>query len=136
MSADETAAVVAAFYEAYNAGDVDAAVALYAPDGRHLEVAQDRAAAGRDEIAAGLGHFLRCFPDARWEVQRSIVGEGEAAVTYVLTGTLQQQLGPFEPAGQALELRGVHVFALADGAIAATEDYWDGGTFGRQMRPA
>jgi ketosteroid isomerase-like protein len=67
-------------------------------------------------------------------VERTIVSDSEAAVTYVLTGTLQQRLGPFEPQGQKLELRGVHVFEVDGGLIRQTEDYWDTGTFGRQMR--
>jgi steroid delta-isomerase-like uncharacterized protein len=131
----ELRALVDRFYDAYNRGDVDAAVACYAEDGRHVEVAQGRVAEGREHIAAGLRHFGEAFPDAHWAVERTIVGEGEAAVTYLLTGTLQARLGPFEPNGQKLEVRGVHVFAFDAGAIRQTEDYWDSGTFGRQMRP-
>lgn len=66
--------------------------------------------------------------------RRTIMDGEHAAVSYVLTGTLQERLGPFEPARQALELRGVHVFSLAGDAITATEDFWDSGTFARQMR--
>jgi steroid delta-isomerase-like uncharacterized protein len=129
-----TDTIVTQFYEAYNRGDVDGAVALYAPGGKHVEVAQGREANGRDEIASGLRGFLASFPDARWNVQRTIVEGQFSAVTYLLTGTLQEQLGPFEAAGQTLELRGVHVFEINEGAVALTEDYWDSGTFGRQMR--
>ena len=56
------AATVRAFYDAYNRGAVDEAVALYEPDARHVEVAQGRVAAGRDadrvlraEISRGFG---------------------------------------------------------------------------------
>ena len=63
-----------------------------------------------------------------------VTGGDGAAVAYLLTGTLQGRLGPFEPAGQRLELRGVHVLKAKAGAIDLCEDYWDAGTFGRQMR--
>jgi steroid delta-isomerase-like uncharacterized protein len=127
-------ATIEAFYAAYNSGDVDAAVELYAADGSHVEIAQGRVASGRDEIGAGLRSFLEAFPDARWEPERTIVAGDQAAVPYLLTGTLRQQMGPFEPAGQRLELSGVHLFTLSGGAIESTQDYWDSGTFARQMR--
>jgi steroid delta-isomerase-like uncharacterized protein len=132
----DPAATIAAFYAAYNRGDADAAAALYAPDGRHVETAQGRVATGREDVASGLRHFLESFPDAHWEPERTIVDDDHAAVPYVLTGTLTKRLGPFEPAGQVLELRGVHLFALTGSAIQATEDIWDSGTFARQMRNA
>jgi steroid delta-isomerase-like uncharacterized protein len=127
-------AILEAFYDAYNRGEPDSAVALYAPDATHSDVAQGRSASGRDAIASGLRHFLESFPDARWETERRIIDGADAAVAYRLTGTLQAQLGPFEPNGQKLDLRGVHVFRFGADGIVATEDYWDSGTFGRQMR--
>ncbi|MEA2292136.1 MAG: hypothetical protein QOF17_1156 [Solirubrobacteraceae bacterium] len=136
QAGSDPAATIEAFYAAYNRADADAAAALYAPDGRHVETAQGRVATGREEVAAGLRHFLESFPDARWAPERTIVDGDHAAVPYVLTGTLRKRLGPFEPAGQALELRGVHLFTLGGGSIRATEDVWDSGTFARQMRNA
>lgn len=121
-------------YEAYNAQDAAAAAELYAPDGRHVEIATGGERTGPDAIREGLEGFLRSFPDAHWAPQERIVAGSAAAVTYVLTGTLQAKLGPFEPAGQRLELRGVHLVRERDGAIAACEDYWDAGSFGRQMK--
>jgi steroid delta-isomerase-like uncharacterized protein len=126
--------VVAALYAAYDARDPEAAAALYAEDGCHREIASGSERTGRDAIRDGFAGFLAAFPDARWGRRSVIVGDGEAAVTYVLTGTLHGHLGPFEPSGQRLELRGVHVIRAPDGLIKRCEDYWDAGSFGRQMR--
>ncbi len=126
--------LVDSLYAAYNRHDPAAAAALYAPDGRHVEIAQGSERTGPDAIREGLEHFLRAFPDVRWEERLRIASGERAAVAYVLTGTLQGRLGPFEPSGQRLELRGVHVVAASAGAIALCEDYWDAGTFGRQMK--
>jgi hypothetical protein len=126
--------VVSGLYAAYNAGDADAASALYAPTGRHLEVATGRRGEGPAEIGAGLAGFLRAFPDAHWEERVRVLADGRAAVSYLLTGTLQDRLGPFEPAGQSLELRGVHVLDIGPQGIEFCEDYWDAATFGRQMQ--
>jgi ketosteroid isomerase-like protein len=125
---------VATLYAAYNAGDADRAASLYAPSGRHVEVATAAERTGRRAIADGLGGLLEAFPDAHWREQTRIVSGDRAAVTYVLTGTLQSRFGPFEPSGQRLELRGVHVVQLGRDGIELCEDFWDAATFGRQMR--
>ena len=127
-------ALLDALYGAYNEHRPAEAAALYRPDGRHVEIAQGNERSGREAIREGLERFFEAFPDARWETRERIVAGNLAAVTYLLTGSLQGRLGPFEPSGQRLELRGVHVFRTVDGLIEVCEDYWDSGTFGRQMR--
>jgi steroid delta-isomerase-like uncharacterized protein len=126
----------AAFLAAYNGHDADAAAALYAPDGRHVEVAQGQTREGRAAIHAGLGDFLASFPDAHWEPDAVIAADDGVAIPYVLTGSLQAPLGPFAAQGQRVEFRGVHVLRVSDGEIVESCDYWDSGTFGRQMRAA
>lgn len=121
-------------YAAYDARDAAAAGALYAPDGRHVEIATAGERVGPEAIRDGLAGFLEAFPDARWE-RRALIADGDrAAIRYVLTGTLRARLGPFEPAGQRLELAGVHLLQAAGGRIALCEDFWDAATFGRQMK--
>ena len=104
-----------------------------APDGRHEEVAQGQVRQGREAIAEGLRRFFEAFPDARWE-EKEVIGGGDAvALTHVLTGTLQTDLGPVRARGQRLELQGAHVLRVSDGFLERTEDYWDMATFRRQM---
>lgn len=129
----EAGALAERLYAAYNDHDAAAAAALYAADAFHLEIAQGRRAEGPDAIARGLEGFFAAFPDARWTPDRRIASGGEAAVSYVLSGTLRAPLGPFEPRGQVLELRGVHVIGAGAGRIRWSEDYWDAASFGRQM---
>ena len=108
--------------------------ALYAPTATHRDVATGRTIEGPDAIVAGLGRFVERMPDARWEVERILGDEAAAACTYRLTATLQEDLGPYVAAGQAVELPGALVLTARDGAIAATADYWDSGTLDRQLR--
>lgn len=131
-----TDAVVSALYDAYNAHDTAAVAALYAPGGRHVETASGNERAGGSAIAKGLATMLKAFPDARWYELKRVCNAERAAVTYILTGTLSAPFGPFEPAGQRLELRGVHVIDVGPEGIELSEDYWDSATFGRQMKPA
>jgi steroid delta-isomerase-like uncharacterized protein len=128
-----TRTTVERLYEAYGRHEAEEAAALYVEAGRHEEAAQGRVSEGREAIASGLRAFFDAFPDARWEPRRWIVDGPEAAVAYLLTGTLTGRLGPFEPHGQRLELRGVHLFRVGAGGIEQSEDYWDAATFGRQM---
>lgn len=118
---------------AYAARDAHAAATLYATDGSHREAATGQKRIGVHDIEAGLAHFMSCFPDAIWTTTHLIVEGNTAAVAYVLTGTLSARLGPFSPNGQRLELEGVHLVEVGDGLIRATVDYWDTGTFARQM---
>ena len=135
MATGDIENLVSALYAAYNAADADVAAGLYAPAGRHLEMATGSQRAGRIEVRDGLAVFLAAFADARWEERVRVVAEGRAAVSYLLTGTLHTRLGPFEPDGQRLELPGIHLLQFSAEGIVRCEDYWDAATFGRQMKP-
>ena len=125
--------VLAPLYEAYNRHDADAASALYFPEGTHEDVAIGRPTRGREAIAEGLRRFFAAFPDARWTATDQLEENGRAFSRYVLTGTLQQDMGPFRASGQRLELPCVHVLETSSGRIERSQDFWDGGTFQRQM---
>jgi flavin reductase ActVB len=125
---------IAALYDAYNRHDPAAAAALYAPDGTHEDIAQTRRAEGPDAVREGLTKFFTAFPDAGWEAEHIVGTEQHATSTYRLTGTLQGQLGPFQPAGQQLDLRGAHVVQTDEqGRIEFSIDYWDGGALAKQL---
>ncbi len=120
-------------YEAYNNGDADAAVALYVENGTNCEVATGRVAEGRKAIRDGLSGFLKAIPDARWEPEHHIANDGGEAIAYRLTGTLTEQLGPFEARGQKVDLRGVQFLKIAGGEIIASDDYYDTGSLAAQL---
>jgi steroid delta-isomerase-like uncharacterized protein len=126
--------VLEAFYDAHNTHSPASAGELYASDCVHWEVAQGRGRTGRDEIRQGLETFLTAFPDACWEPRTCTLAPGQAAVSYTLTGSLQEALGGISPTGQRLELAGVHIFWIGDGRIERVEDYWDAASFMSQMR--
>jgi steroid delta-isomerase-like uncharacterized protein len=125
--------ILEALFLAYDAHDLSRVASLYAADATHIDVAAGRPKEGRDHIVDGLTSFMSGFPDARWTPAGSATGEGIAFAQYVVTGSLQQDLWSFDAAGQRLELAGVLVLHCADGLIHRSEDYWDAGTFRRQM---
>jgi len=125
--------VLDSLYQAYNDHDPDAAAALYAAGGEHEDVAHGRPRRGAQAIAEGLRRFLAAVPDARWETSDRIIAGDRAVARYVLSGTLQGNLGPFRARRQRIVLRGVQVLELHSGRITRSEDFWDGATFERQL---
>jgi hypothetical protein len=132
MGALELAKILWVAYNAHKPGD---AGELYTADGTHTDAALSRQAIGGQDISRGLAYFLHCFPDAHWTACEWIGDGAVSAISYRLTGTLSAPMGPFEPAGQRLDLRGVLVVHAGDGGIVATEDYWDRAAFHEQMNP-
>lgn len=126
--------LVETLYAAYNAHDAAAVGKLYHPDGEHEDIAHGKPKRGADAIIAGLKTFFGWFPDAHWE-RRSVIGGSDdlVAITYVLSATLQSQMGPVAPCGQRIQLKGAHVLLVRDGLIQRSEDYWDASTFQRQL---
>lgn len=126
--------IAESLYAAYNRHDPTAVAALYAADATHEDIAQGRPKTGREAISEGLRKFFGWFPDAHWEPHTQITNpDGRTAVTYLLTATLQAQMGPIPAAGQKISLRGVHVLQLQGGLIRRSEDYWDATTFQKQL---
>jgi len=126
--------VAQALLTAYNEHDLAAVAACYREDGTHVDVASGRPEVGPDAIAAGLAFLLAAFPDAVWHGEGAVEQGEVTAVRYRLTGTLQGAFGGFEPHGQALELPGVLWIEGAAEGIARSVDFWDSGSFTRQMR--
>jgi steroid delta-isomerase-like uncharacterized protein len=126
--------VVRRLYAAYNEHDVQAVGHLYHVDGVHCDVANGQRKDGRTAIMAGLNKFFVWFPDVHWAVEL-VSGEnnGVIAATYRMAATLQSSMGPVQPRGQSIVLRGAHVLHVRDGLISSSEDYWDAMTFQKQL---
>ena len=121
-------------YSAYNNHDCDGVAKLYSENATHEDVAHGRAKHGRQAIADGLAKFFGWFPDARWQPAPSITDNNVTiAIPYVLSATLQTQMGHYRPQGQKISLRGIQVLFLLDGLIIRSDDYWDAATFQKQL---
>ncbi|SCL26990.1 SnoaL-like polyketide cyclase [Micromonospora rhizosphaerae] len=126
--------IVPVLLDAYNNHSPTSVAPCYCLDATHLDVATGRPRQGRDAIVAGLGFFLRAFPDAMWHVESTAVTAQHAAVRYRLTGSLQADFGPYTAHGQPLELPGVLWLTAGERAIGHSADYWDAASFNRQMQ--
>ncbi len=132
MSEAET--VARGYFEAINAHDLDAAVAMWAVGGREHVRGQINAAAP-EGVRAFIGDLLGAMPDVSFEIL-STTTEGErCALQWRLTGTF---VGPgtfngLAPTGHPLALEGVDLLTVRDGLVQSNDAFPDSMAVPRQI---
>ena len=129
----DTEAIVRETFAALDARDLERFRSLLHPD------AEDRFLAvgtftGRDAVVAFFDEMFRAVPDSRLEVRGVITDGNVAAVEWTMRGTFSG--GSFQgirATGKRVELEGVDVIEVRDGAQYRNSIYYDGATFARQI---
>ena len=137
----EIEALADRYCEAWNSQDIDAVVALHAPDGIfHLHVPGSAPVQGREAIRESFAGSLAQLPDVHFEPVRLRAGADFWVLESRMSGTVA---APIEVEGQRLEAPGtrvevdfVDVIAVADGLLARKDSYLDGLAFQQQMGAA
>jgi steroid delta-isomerase-like uncharacterized protein len=128
MSANPAAETVRRFYEAFGAGDIDAALSVCADDLEILDPGMGQVP-GRDRFREYLETFKRAMPDARAIVEQTVEAGDTVAVEGRFTGThtgpLATEDGDVEPTGAAVDLRFADVSQVRDEKIVAYHTYYD-----------
>ena len=110
-----TTALVRAYFDHDNAGDMDGLSSLIAPDYRHHNNA---ATLTLDQFKRGAGWISEVLPDRILEVL-DVVAEGDrVAVRWVLRGTHLGSGYGEPPSGKTIVLHGQTLLRLEDGRIA------------------
>jgi ketosteroid isomerase-like protein len=105
-------AVIERLLNATNAHDVDAMVALFHPDYDSRQPAHPgRAFSGREQVRANWGAMFSGIPDFRSRLLRSAQDGDVAWCEWAWQGTRSD--------GQPFDARGVTLFEVVDGLIAA-----------------
>ncbi len=124
--AGEAELVARRYFDAINAHDLDAAVALWAVGGReHVRGQVD--ATAPEGVRSFVGDLLAALPDLRFELL-STTSEGErCAVQWRLTGTF---LGPgslngIAPTGHPLRLEGLDLLTVRNGLVQQNDAFTD-----------
>ena len=117
--------MIDAFYAAYNEGEAEAAIALYAEEAAHVEAASGRERRGRAALLSGLQGFLGLLDDLRFETGRRVHAGDKVVVPYVMQGRMTRDLGSMTARGQPIALHGVHLFEFSEGHIQRTTDFWN-----------
>ncbi len=118
--------LINAYYEAFNAGNVEAMVALLTDDVKH-DINQSGTEIGRDVFAVFLRDMNRCYRERLADiVVLADLSGTRAAAEYMVHGEyLQAGHGMPEAHGQKYVLPGGAFFAIRDGKIARVTNYYN-----------
>lgn len=109
---------------AFNAHDVAAIVALYAPEAELCDAGMKRARRGTDEIKAWFTRRFANMPEISYTPAEEVVAGETIAVTWTARGRTPPLLGQRWLA-RPFVVEGVSVFALRDGQISRQRGYYD-----------
>jgi ketosteroid isomerase-like protein len=125
----EAAAVVARFYEAFDDGDVTAAVAL-ADDALEMMDPGLGTVQGQGPFRDYLATLKRAVPDAKAVIERTtmetddtVVVEGRFVGTF--TGPLASPDGDIDPNGAAVDLSFADVSTVRNAKLVSYRTYYD-----------
>ncbi len=116
--ADSAAAledVIARYNDAWNGQDVDAIVALHAPDIVFENHTAGERAEG-DDVRAHIASIFENWPDLRFSSRRLYARDGLVVSEWTATATRQDT-------GERLEWDGVDIFPFEDGKILRKDVY-------------
>jgi hydroxyacylglutathione hydrolase len=125
-SAGAAESVARRYFEAINAHDLDAAVALWAVGGRENVRGQVDVTAP-EGVRAFIADLLGALPDLRWEIV-STTSEGDrCAVQWRMVGTFAGPgtFGGLAPTGHPLVLEGIDLLTVRDGLIQSNDAFTD-----------
>ncbi len=116
MSPAEIETLARSFFDAIEAGDVDAVAACYAEDAVIWHNTDD-AETSKAENVATLANFIRYIPERRYEARRLTAFPGGFVQQHRLKGKRKD--------GVEVELTACIVCAVAGGRITRLDEYFD-----------
>ena len=129
-----TEALIRAYYDAFNAGDFAAMVALLTEDVAH-DVNQSERQLGRDAFAAFMAHMDACYGERLEDLTVFTEPSGaRAAAEFTVHGTYKATDAGLPPAtGQTYVLPAGAFFSVRDGRIARVTNYYNLSDWLRQV---
>jgi steroid delta-isomerase-like uncharacterized protein len=116
------------YNEAWNAQDLEAIVAMHAPDMVFANHTAGESAAGAD-VRDHIAKIFESWPDMRFETRRLYVREGVVTQEWTATATHSETLhrGELEapPSGRSVSWEGVDVIPFEDGLVKRKDVYSD-----------
>jgi hydroxyacylglutathione hydrolase len=122
------------YFDALNAHDVDAAVAMWAEGGREFVRGQVDVTAP-EGVRAFVGELFGAVPDVRFEILSTTTEGDRCALQWRLTGTFAgpSSLGGIEPTGHPVTMEGVDLLTVGDGLIQSNDAFPDSISLPRQI---
>ena len=124
------------YNDAWNAQDLDAIVAMHAPDMVFANHTAGESAQG-EEVRGHIARIFEAWPDMKFETQRLYVREGVVTQEWTATATHTQTLrrGDIEapPTGRTVSWDGVDVIPFENGLVKRKDVYSDSVSILRQV---
>lgn len=129
MSKKENTKVAQAFFDRFNAHDLDAIDQLNADDFKS-EVVGGAGPMNKEQNRMYLQNFLTAFPDLHFEVTLAVAQEDHVVLNWAASGTHDGPLGTpsggvIAPTGKEATVPGSTTYQIKDGKIARSSTYWD-----------
>lgn len=140
-TATQTQELAGRYGDAWNAQDLEAIVAMHAPDGIfHLHAPGSAPVEGRDALREAFAGFLAQLPDINFEPVRLRAGQDFWVLESRMSGTVS---APIEAGDRTVDVPGARVevdfldvIAVEDGLLARKDSYLDTLDFQAQLEAA
>jgi steroid delta-isomerase-like uncharacterized protein len=127
---------IARYNEAWNAHDLDAIMAMHAPDMVFENHTAGESAQG-EAVREHIGSIFKTWPDIGFTSRRIYVNDGlvvqEWTATATHANTMRRGELEAEPTGKRVEWRGVDVIPFQDGLLKRKDVYSDSVSILRQV---
>lgn len=133
---DSLTATIGRYNDAWNAQDLDAIVAMHAPDMVFANHTAGESATG-EEVRSHIASIFTAWPDLRFETRRLYVREGLVVQEWTASGTHSNPMrrGDLEaaPTGRTISWDGIDSIPFKDGLIERKDVYSDSVSILRQV---
>jgi steroid delta-isomerase-like uncharacterized protein len=135
-SAAELRQTIERYNEAWNAHDLDAIMAMHAPEMTFENHTAGESARG-EEVRQHIGSIFKTWPDIHFETRRLYVRDALVAQEWTATATHRNAMrrGDLvaEPTGKGIRWRGVDVIPFENGLVKRKDVYSDSVSILRQV---
>jgi steroid delta-isomerase-like uncharacterized protein len=135
-SIESLSEAIARYNEAWNAQDLDAIVAMHAPDMVFANHTAGESATGED-VRAHIASIFATWPDLKFETRRLYVREGLVVQEWTATATHSNPMrrGDLEatPSGRRVSWDGIDSIPFEDGLVKRKDVYSDSVSILRQV---
>jgi steroid delta-isomerase-like uncharacterized protein len=133
---DSLTATIGRYNDAWNAHDLEAIVAMHAPDMVFANHTAGESARG-EEVRGHIASIFAAWPDLRFETRRLYVREGLVVQEWTATATHSNPMrrGEIEvaPTGRAISWDGIDSIPFEDGLVKRKDVYSDSVSILRQV---
>jgi steroid delta-isomerase-like uncharacterized protein len=140
MTAQDNATITRRMYDAFNAKNLDGALAVATDDIELVLVPFSQTFTGKAGFSDFMGAFLSAFPDLTIRLTNQIANDdyvvNEFTACGVHNGPLQTPAGPIPASGKTVDFTVCEVIKMRDGKVAKLTNYQDAASILRQVGAA